>query len=134
MQLASRAGAGRLAALSRHFINIALDQRGAPEDHFERIFQVFKTLAQSEAQAAEVLQSAFILHVIILYHKQIIQSKTEKSKASVKMFIYARWKPATARGWQVLFLLSELQLSLTGWSLIFLSEGIGSPSFRRLSR
>lgn len=25
------------------------------------------------------------------------------------MFIYARWKPATVWGWQVLFLLSELQ-------------------------
>jgi len=25
------------------------------------------------------------------------------------MFIYARWKPATLCGWQVLFLLSELQ-------------------------
>jgi hypothetical protein len=87
MQFASRAGARRLAALSSHFIHIALDQRGAPEDHFEGPFQVYKTLAQSVTQAAEVVQSAFSLHVIHLYHKQITRSKTEKSKASVKMFM-----------------------------------------------
>jgi hypothetical protein len=87
MQFASGAGARRFAALSSHFINIALDQRGLPDYHLQRTFQVNKTLAQGPAEAAEFLQSAWFLHAIFFYHKQTTQSKTEKSQALVKKFI-----------------------------------------------
>ncbi len=40
MQLASCTGTGGLAALSGHLIDIALDQRGTPEDHSQGSFQV----------------------------------------------------------------------------------------------
>jgi hypothetical protein len=71
VQLSPRTGAGRLPALSGHFIDIPLDQGATSEYNLNRALQVFQETLQVLPKATESFDICFsYLHVIYIYSIQ----------------------------------------------------------------
>jgi hypothetical protein len=109
MKLPSGAGAISLAALAGQFVDVTLDHRPSPESNFQRLFQVLQVLPKGLAQAAELVELPFGLHLLILYYIQITGKQAENTEAVERLFQQLCRDGGLIRGYGCAVLLSELQ-------------------------
>jgi hypothetical protein len=86
VQLSPRTGAGRLPALSGHFIDIPLDQGATSEYNLNRALQVFQKTLQvlpRKLSGLRVSISVFLvcmLYILIAYRFRASQEKIDRLK------------------------------------------------------
>jgi hypothetical protein len=84
MEFSSGAGAIRLAAFTRQFIDVAFDHRRSSENNIQRLFKICQMLMKGLAQATELVWLLFSLHVLYIYYIQNMEKQVNNRKPTRK--------------------------------------------------